>query len=393
MLASRGMQVGQERLSSYMMEEHVASLVIDVERLKNLHCGLGQYCLHLWHAVSESAPADWEVVPLLRADERPLLAPTYPRWLPARGWRGNPAAHLFRPWAAWLGKTDPCDIWHATHQDTRFLPWARSTQFILTIHDLNILREKPPATIRRRLYRMQKLVDRATLITTASEFAADEIRTHLRLRGKPVEVIPHGVCLNAQQTKEAQPEFLPEGRFLFTIGDVTAKKNFHVLVDLMLRLPEYRLVIAGKKRSDYAAQLEQRIHARGLQHRVLLLDVVSDAERLWLYRNCDAFLFPSLSEGFGLPLIEAMSFGKPIFAAYRTSLPEVGGELACYWHDFEPEHMVHVFREGMRKAHAHPELATRLQARAAEFNWTRAAQAYWAIYQRVREQTQQKEAA
>ncbi len=138
------MQVGQERLSSYVMEEHVASLVIDVERLKNLYCGLGQYCLHLWHAVSESAPADWEVVPLLRADERPLLAPTYPRWLPARGWRGNPAAHLFRPWAAWLGKTDPCDIWHATHQDTRFLPWARSTQFILTIHDLNILRENRP---------------------------------------------------------------------------------------------------------------------------------------------------------------------------------------------------------------------------------------------------------
>lgn len=378
---------------SNAVEEHVASLVIDVERLKNLHCGLGQYCLHLWRSVADSAPADWDLVPLVRTEERSLLEATARDWLPARGWRGNPAAHFVRPWAAWLGQSDRYDIWHATHQDTRYVPMSRSTRFILTIHDLNILREKPPATIRRRLRRMQSLVDRAALITTASHFAADEIRAHLSLNDKPVEVIPHGVCLNATHAREAHPEFLPEGRFLFTIGDVTPKKNFHVLIDLMVRLPEYRLVIAGKKSSDYAAQIEQRIHARGLQRRVLLLDVVSDAERLWLYRNCEAFLFPSLSEGFGLPLIEAMSFGRPIFAAHRTSLPEVGGELAFYWHDFEPEHMLHVFREGMRQVHANLDWSSRLQARAAEFNWTRAAQAYWDLYQRVQSMNLQKQAA
>jgi glycosyltransferase involved in cell wall biosynthesis len=173
---------------------------------------------------------------------------------------------------------------------------------------------------------------------------------------------------------------------LFTIGDITSKKNFHVLVEMLTRLPEYRLVVAGSKTNEYAKDLERRAAELGLADRVVLPGRVTESERLWLYANCHAFVFPSLTEGFGLPLIEAMSFGRPVFSSNRTSLPEVGGVLAFYWEKFEPQYMESVFRDGMRKYEADAEYPRKLRNRAGEFQWPRAARQYLALYREVLEQ-------
>lgn len=373
----------------------MTSVVLDVERLRNIHCGLGQYCLHLYHALldaTQSGP-DISIVPLLRFQHREHLAGRSARVLQASTWRGTPTAHLIRPWVSAVGRGESFGLWHATHQDTRFLPLDRTTPLVLTIHDLNILREKSPGTIRRRLRRMQTYVDRATAITTASEFAAGEIRAHLRVGDKPIAVIPHGVCLDRVDQTGCRPEFLPEAPFLFTIGDVTPKKNFHVLVDLIARLPDFQLVIAGNKATEYGAQIERTIKSRGLDSNVCLLGKVSDAERTWLYRNCAAFLFPSLSEGFGLPLIEAMSCGRPVFASDRTSLPEVGASWAFYWSRFEPDEMARVFRAGMKQVGDDPDFSQKLRRHAAEFTWQRAASAYLNVYREVLERRRPSYAA
>lgn len=74
---------------------------------------------------------------------------------------------------------------------------------------------------------------------------------------------------------------------------------------------------------------------------------ISDEEKNWMYAHCEAFLMPSLMEGFGLPVVEAMRFGKPVFCANATSLPEVGDKYAYYWNDFAPEAMAKVVRDGL----------------------------------------------
>ena len=110
---------------------------------------------------------------------------------------------------------------------------------------------------------------------------------------------------------------------------------------------------------------------------------VSDEERQWLYENCESFVFPSLTEGFGLPPIEAMTVGKPVFLARRTSLPEIGGQKAFYWDTFTPNHLMDVYQQGMQLYNAQPNYAEDLQQAAARFCWQEAARQYVDMYRQV----------
>ena len=110
------------------------------------------------------------------------------------------------------------------------------------------------------------------------------------------------------------------------------------IVRMMRFFPDTQLYIAGNDGTAYAADIRRFIADEGLSN-VRLLVIVSNEERLWLYRNCRAFLFPSLFEGFGLPVIEAMSLRKPVFCSDATALKETGDRHAFFFRSFEPEEM------------------------------------------------------
>ena len=118
-----------------------------------------------------------------------------------------------------------------------------------------------------------------------------------------------------------------------------------------------------------------------LDKRVHLPGTVKNEQKCWLYQNCMAFAFPSLTEGFGLPVVEAMSLGKPVFLSNLTSLPEIGGPEAFYWSHFEPNYMNRVFEEGMNKFNT--ERATRSITWSKQFSWQTAALAYLKIYEQI----------
>ena len=101
--------------------------------------------------------------------------------------------------------------------------------------------------------------------------------------------------------------------------------------------------------------------------------------------NCEAFLFPSLTEGFGFPVLEAMQCGKPVFAARRTSLPEIAGAHACWWDAFDPGHMAAVVEEGLAATLRTPGFASAQRAHADSFTWRRAADDYLRVYDAVLE--------
>jgi glycosyltransferase involved in cell wall biosynthesis len=109
---------------------------------------------------------------------------------------------------------------------------------------------------------------------------------------------------------------------------------------------------------------------------------IDDAQKAWAFAHCAGFLFPSLAEGFGLPPIEAMHFGKPVFLSRRTCLPEIGGDAACYFDDFEPTSMKRIVEEGLARA-KRPGRAAAIMAHAAQFDWDRCAAAYLALYRRL----------
>jgi glycosyltransferase involved in cell wall biosynthesis len=139
-------------------------------------------------------------------------------------------------------------------------------------------------------------------------------------------------------------------------------------------------VIAGKKTTPYGEFLEREVAQRGLAGRVILPGEVSDGDRQWLYEHCEAFLFPSLTEGFGFPVLEAMQCGRPVFLSRRTSLPEIAGDLGFYFEGYEPAALAAVYREGLLRYQADPAFATRLKDHAAGFSWAATARGYADVY-------------
>lgn len=358
------------------------TVLVDLERTKHPHCGLGQYCLRLGASLLDAAAADEQYEFLLPpghcfASERSPIPKAH--W--ARPWQKDRVVDLLRPLLRPLANPS-YDVWHATHQDSHYFPLDDRIPLLLTLHDLNFLREKPAASFPRRLAKLQRILDRAAAVTTGSQFAADEIRTYLHLRDKPIHVIPHGVTVDTEPRHQAAPPFLaPDARFFFSLGVALPKKNFHVLVELLPHFPQHRLVIAGANQTAYAEQIRRRAESLGVGSRVLLPGTVSNAVRHWLYAHCEAFLFPSLAEGFGLPVIEALAFGKPTVLSLATSLPEVGGPYAEYFDDDAPAEMAAVVRRALAANQPHD--IARRKAHAATFTWRRAADAYRALYREL----------
>lgn len=360
-------------------------VVVDLFKLRTPHCGLGQYCQRLGSALLRQA-AGGAVEPRLwlRGKDHAALGASAELLEDATpAWRKEKVFRWLRPLRGLLPTEGPIDLWHATDQCCKHFPADPRVPVVLTIHDLNFLREKHKIRVERNQARVQRKVDRASCVTVISEFVAQEVRDHLNLRGKPVRVIYNGADRTEADAPQERPAFLPSGPFLFTIGAIAPKKNFHVLVPLMQRVPEMKLVIAGPDHHAYARQIRADAKRLGVADRVLVPGSVTDAQRTWLYAHCEAFLFPSLTEGFGLPVIEAMQHGSPVFCSRRTSLPEVAGPDAFYWESDTPDHLSQVFQAGMARVAADPTLGDRLRANAARFDWDQTAREYLEVYREV----------
>jgi glycosyltransferase involved in cell wall biosynthesis len=358
------------------------SVLVSLDKLKEPYSGLGQFSHDLGRALLRCADPDVEFSYLVPGNRRDLFQGDGVRLVDVRPYKKETIARLIRPAATLLGLAgDGSDLWHVPHQDAKYLPMDPRVPVLLTIHDLNYLRTRSPAKAASKTRRLQRKVDRATVLATDSEYSARDIRDHLDVGDKPLHVVYLGVPERAADATPPSPS--PEVPFLFAIGLVCPAKNFHVLVEFMARVPEFRLMIAGGVHDPYADQLRDRIRASGLEERIRLLGPVTDEERQWLYRHCEAVLVPSLTEGFGLPVVEAMQEGKPVFMSRVTSLPEVGGSLGFYWDDYGPDHMAEVFRDGMSVVRDDASYSGRLEAHAAQFRWSETARRYIEIYKEM----------
>jgi glycosyltransferase involved in cell wall biosynthesis len=346
-------------------------VLIDLHRLKyNPFNGLYSVCMNLGHALS--------VVPHSDMD--------FHYYLPKKdfGRFGDRVAYTEHRSIDKFYKfgTSKYDVWHITTQLSWYRPFNKRTKQVYTLYDFSYLIEDPNNTKRnqRLLKETQKRIDRADFITGISQYAIDEAAKHLDLRGKPTRAIPLG-CTETTFPDFDAPKYRPQRPFLFTIGLVQPRKNFHVLPPLLVD-NDYELVIAGLNNYEYGKEVEAAAKKFGVSDRVKLIGPATEEEKYWYYKNCEAFLFPSYAEGFGLPVIEAMFHGKPVFSSDRTSLPEVGGDAAYYFRDFDPDAMRKVFKEGMEDFERRNPVA-QIRRQAVRFSWHNAAAEYIDVYREV----------
>ena len=362
-------------------------VVIDLEKLRHINCGLGRYSLHLGREILAAADGRFQPVFLLPSGAERYFPGGGFESIPVSPWNKEAVRRLYRPLVQPLLRSlhpgPRVALWHVTSQMSKYLPLDARVPVVLTIHDLNFLHESPatPRTddIDRKLADIQRKVNRASAIVADSAYVADDVARHVDLGGRPVHVVPLAVSTPPAASAE-RPAFVPAGPFLLTIGNCLPHKNFHALFGLLEQLPDTRLVIAGKKTTPYGEFLEREVAHRGLTGRVILPGEVSDGDRQWLYEHCEAFLFPSLTEGFGFPVLEAMQCGRPVFVSRRTSLPEIAGDMGFYFDGYEPASLAAVYLEGMARYQADPALATRLKDHAAGFSWAATARGYAGVY-------------
>lgn len=259
----------------------------------------------------------------------------------------------------------------------------RKSKFIYTILDLNYLSltEISDSRKQRQKKRYQHAIDKAAAITTISEYVARDVSGQLAVPpATPLKAIYCGV--NTPDTLPSTPPSVqPGGPFLFFIGMIQPYKNIHTMLPLLDAFPDYKLVVAGPNDRPYGQEMREQAEKMGIGDRLLMPGPIDEATKWWLYANCDAFLFPSLMEGFGLPVVEAMRFGKPVFSSPLTSLPEVGGPDAFYFQSFEPETVIDTFRTGMDAYRQDPTIADRLRQYSQRFRWDAVAAEYWTLYQ------------
>jgi glycosyltransferase involved in cell wall biosynthesis len=178
----------------------------------------------------------------------------------------------------------------------------------------------------------------------------------------------------------------PRG-FWLAVGTIEPRKNYHRLLDAC-RILQARdafhlpLVVAGGKgwlSEDFNAQL----HGLEPDRDLFLPGYVSDNELAWLFQNCFAFVYPSLFEGFGMPVLEALGFGSPVLCAQTSSLPEVGGDAAIYFDPSEPESIAQAMIGLLRGDVSRERLKEAGQRQAKEFSWARSAARLREVYQEV----------
>ena len=337
-------------------------VVVDMQKLDNLYSGLGQFCFSLGkELIRQNQNIDFL---FLGGNENSF---------------GNQVT-FFQPGLIdkIRGFTENIEVWHCTHQDPKILP-NKKVKLILTIHDLNFLyKYKSEWRINLKIRKLQTLIKRADAIVTVSQFTLKEIQNNFFIPDIISKVIYNGISLN-NKLQAVKHVFAPTEPFLFSLGIISPKKNFHVLIQF-LKKTNYKLIIAGDNSTTYAKEILKLAREAEVKEKLIMPGKISEEEKLWFYKNCEAFVFPSLSEGFGLPVAEAMSLGKPVFLSDKTSLPEIGGDAAFYWKDFEPEYMFRIFNEKMSLYKYDISYKDKLINQSKKFSWEKAAQQYLDLY-------------
>jgi glycosyltransferase involved in cell wall biosynthesis len=238
-------------------------------------------------------------------------------------------------------------------------------------------------------------VKRAERIITVSEHSRGDIEKTLGVAPGKITVIPAAAddLFHPVQEEERLEELrhrlgLSKG-FLFTAGSIHTRRNLERLIEAAAEASrllgsELQLLILGTT-APFSPPVDIWGTARrcGMEKRIIHLEYVSEEELLLLYNACGMFVCPSLYEGFGLPVIEAMSCGTPVACSNTTSLPEVGGEAVLYFDPLSVEEMAGAVARISRDEKLREELSEAGMSRAASFSWRRAAEETHRVFQEV----------
>lgn len=294
----------------------------------------------------------------------------------------------------WRGRRDGLDLFHGPNFK---MPTMGRYGGIVTLHDLWLDRhpEYSPKLLGQRLscYRTRRMAWRARKVITISAFSAQDIMALYGLPADRIAVIPNGV--SGEFWPDRQPEGrrllqqrfrLPAERYLLFVGGADHRKNHTALLRAYAarsaQLHGYCLVMVGGAvhRTGNIPATAARL---GIADRVVCTGHLPLVDLRLLYSHAEVFVFPSLYEGFGMPVLEAMACGAPVITSNTTSLPEVAGDAALLVNPNDPEELGNAIMRLLTDQTLRESLRVRGRERAKRFTWERAARQTLAVYREV----------
>ena len=293
---------------------------------------------------------------------------------------------------AWLARWRELDL---VHDPTGALPLLLTgAARVVTIHDaIPYVYPQTSTRLDWLIYHwwLPLAVRRADAVITDSEQSRKDIMAHLPVAPQDVVVVPLAADprFRPMEIAEVEPvlrEYSLQRPYILYVGALESRKNLPRLLEAYALLrawsPQWRLVIVGARKWKFSPIFDA-VQRLGLEGHVDFTGYVADEHLPALYAGADLFAFPSLYEGFGLPVLEAMACGTPVVTSNTSSLPEVAGDAALL---VDPTDVRQIAR-AMWLVLSQPALAAELRARglarAAQFTWERTARETIAVYERV----------
>jgi len=262
---------------------------------------------------------------------------------------------------------------------------------VTTMHDLTTLRYLNPSKntailkAKQVVYgRVNKVVAKKSLaIFTPSNYVKEDVVNYTHINPDKVTV-----TYEAADKIKDDPEIvsvLKGKRYIMYTGKPFPHKNLGRLIEAfnIIRTtdPDLSLALVGKKDTNYS-RIEDGVIAKAIDN-VVFTDFVSEGQLRWLYENCQAYVFPSLSEGFGLPGLEAMIHGAPVVSSNFTCLPEIFGEAAEYFNPMDINDMALTIQKVINNETTRQKLITTGYKEAGKYSWATMAKQTLKIYEDV----------
>jgi len=278
-----------------------------------------------------------------------------------------------------------------------------SCKTVLTVHDLSTLyylknfptyAKEGHLSYAKILKQLSKYsVRKASGVITISEFSKSEILHHFNVQQNRITVIYLGRAIPKRESVSKDQESLIMSRYgisvpyILYVGVLAKHKNLERLVKAFAILKrknqlDYQLVLVGGKGSA-TNDIGRTIKNEGMNSEVILTEFVPVEDLHVLYRNASLFVFPSLYEGFGLPLIEAMSHGVPIVCSSAGPLSEVAGNAAIFFDPLDVNNMAHAIERVLKDLDLKNKLIKRGYERVKNFSWENTARKTLAVFEEV----------
>ena len=280
------------------------------------------------------------------------------------------------------------DLVHFTMIQQPMLYLKRSVN---TIHDLTTARFSNPDKnkyvffVKQQIYKVViwYAAHKAKKVMTPSEYTKKDLINYTHVRSKKITVTYEAADKISESAKPIKN--LVNQQFIMYIGRPTPHKNLWRLIEayssLKDKYPDLKLALAGKMDNNYR-DIQKKVKDSDVEG-VTFTDFISEGELRWMYENCAAYVFPSLSEGFGLPGLEAMIHDAPVVSSKATCLPEVYGDAAYYFDPLDVKSMADAISEVLSDQRLRAQLIENGHKQLEKFSWSKMTEETLAIYNSV----------